>query len=106
MRKRAIQALRDAGDQLAALHGDGTWGSADVEQHFSADVMEQALPWFDVWLPARFANAFLVPTLAVQQAKQLDWQASILFGRACMRNGEAKGASSPLVAGIGASFTF
>ena len=28
---------------------------------------ESALPWFDVWLPARFRNLYILPVLVVQQ---------------------------------------
>ena len=42
-----------------------------------------AIPWFDKWLPARFDNLYVVPSIAVQQIRQGDERTSKAFKAAC-----------------------
>lgn len=45
-----------------------------------------AIPWFDKWLPARFDNLYVLPSIAVQQVRQGDERTSSTFRAACAAN--------------------
>lgn len=49
------------------------------------DRFNEAIPWFDKWLPARFDNLYVLPSIAVQQVRQGDERTSTAFKAACMR---------------------
>ncbi|KAL1496841.1 hypothetical protein AB1Y20_014427 [Prymnesium parvum] len=45
---------------------------------------DEALPWFDKWLPAAFDTLYIVPSLVVQQVRQVNIHSSVAFARACV----------------------
>ena len=89
LRNRALSALRVAlrRSRSAAAGSAGPSDASLVPLNYTLGLSdahyETSLPWFDVWMPARLTNVYVLPVLVVQQVRQGDEATSVKFAKDC-----------------------
>ena len=83
LRHAALQTILEIADALPQ-HEARSGSPANSTFGAPLEIFNEKLPWFDKWLPARFNNLYLLPSIMVQQIRQGDERTSAAFRRKCM----------------------